>query len=87
MDKTGLDHKVSTFFKNYLVERKTKYLWNNFLSLSCSVDVGVRQGSALSPILSALYFSLIFHILEKCLKNPKIPILIISFVDDGLFIS
>jgi len=80
IDKAGLNCKVSTFFKNYLVGRKTKYLWNNFLSLSCSVDVGIRQGSA-------LYLSPVFHILEKHLKNLRIPILIISFVDDSLFIS
>jgi len=46
----------------------------------------VGQGSALSPILSALYISLVFHILENCLKNLKIPIPILSFVDDSLFV-
>jgi len=30
---------------------------------------------------------LVFYIFEKRLKNLKIPISIISFVDDGLFIS
>jgi len=40
----------------------------------------------LSPILLVLYLSLLFYILEKYLKNFKIPIFIISFVDDGLFI-
>jgi len=39
------------------------------------------------PILSALYLSLIFYFLEKHLKILKIPISIISFVDDGLFVS
>ena len=65
LDKTGLDQKVLAFFKNYLVGRKTKYFWNRFLFLFCNIYVGVGQGSALSPILSAFYFSLIFHILEK----------------------
>jgi len=65
LDKAGLNQKVSAFFKNYLVSRKTKYLWNGFLSPFCNVDVSVRQGSASSPILSALYLSPIFHILEK----------------------
>jgi len=87
MDKAGLDCKVSTFFKDYLVGRKRKYLWNNFLSHFCSVNVGVGQGSALSPILSAFYLSPIFHIFEKHLKILKIPISIIFFIDDGLFIS
>jgi len=87
LNKAELNQKVLTFFKNYLVGRKTKYLWNGFLSHFCNVDVSVGQGSALFPILSALYLSSIFHILEKQLKILKIPISIISFVNDGLFIS
>jgi len=64
-----------------------KYCWNNFSSHLFNVDIGVEQGLALSPILSALYISLVFHILENCLKNLKIPISILSFVNDGLFIA
>jgi len=71
---------------NYLVKRKTSYLWNNLSSPNFEVNVGVGQGSALSPILSALYLSLFLHILEKHLKNLKIPISILLFVDDGLII-
>ena len=41
----------------------------------------------LSPILSALYLSPFIYILENQLKNLKIPISIISFMDNGLFIS
>ena len=51
------------------------------------VNVGVGQGSVLSPILSILYLSLLLYILENQLKNLKIPISILSFVDDGLFIG
>ena len=78
LDKVGLNHKILTFFKNYLVGRKTKYLWNNFISPSFNVNIGVRQGSALSPILSALYLSPVFLSLENCLKILKISISIIS---------
>ena len=85
--KAEFNHKVSNFFQNYLIKRKTKYLWNNFSSPFCNVDVGVGQRLALSSILSALYFSSLFYILEKWLKNIKIPISILSFVDNGLFIS
>jgi len=46
----------------------------------------VGQGSALFPILSALYISLVFHILKNCLKNLKIPVLVLSFIDNGLFV-
>ena len=51
------------------------------------VNVGVGQGSALSPILSSLYLSPFLYILENQLKNLKIPVSILSFVDDGLIIA
>ena len=46
----------------------------------------MEQGSVLSPILSTLYISPVFHILEKHLKNLNISAFILSFVNDGLFI-
>ena len=85
--KAGLDTRVIRFFSNYLIERKTNYLWNNFSSPFFNINIGVGQGSTLSPILSALYLSSFLYILEKCLKNLKIFVSIISFVDNGLFIS
>jgi len=87
LDKAGLNQKISNFFKNYLVERKTNYCWNNFVSPSSNINVGVGQGSALLTILSALYLSPVFHSLEKHLKILKISISIISFVNDRLSIS
>ena len=51
------------------------------------INVRVGQGSALFPILSTLYLFLLLYILENQLKNLKIPISILSFVDDGLFIA
>ena len=87
MRKVGFDNHVVSFFSNYLVDRKTNYFWNNFMSSVFNINVGVGQGSALSPILSALYLLPFIYILENCLKNLKIPISIISFVDNSLFIS
>jgi len=46
----------------------------------------MSQGLALSLILSALYFSLFLHILEKHSKNLDLKISILSFVNDGLLI-
>ena len=86
LEKTGLDPKVVSFFSNYLTQRSTKYLWNNFLSPPFEVNVGVGQGSVLSPILSSLYLSPLLFILENRFKNLNILISILSFVDDGLFI-
>ena len=86
LEKVGLSPKVTNFFANYLVQRSTKYLWNDLSSPSFEVNVGVGQGSALSPILSTLYLSPLIYIIEKRFKNLKLPTSILSFVDDGLFI-
>ena len=87
LDKASFNSKVSTFFQNYLVDRKTKYLWNNFSSPFFNVDIGIGQGSALLPILSALYLFPIFYIFKKRLKILKIPISTLSFIDNGLLIA
>ena len=86
LEKAGFDPKVVSFFSNYLTQRCMKYLWNNFLSPLFEVNIGVGQGSALSPILSLLYLSPLLFILENRLKILNIPISILLFVDDGLFI-
>ena len=62
-------------------------MWNDFSFPSFNVNVGVGQGSTLSPILSFLYHSLFLYILENRLKNLRIPISILSFVNDGLIIA
>jgi len=87
LEKVGLESKVSSFFGNYLVKRKTNYIWNDLHSPVFKVNIGVGQRSALSPILSALYLTPFLYILEKCLKNLKIPISILLFVDDDLIIA
>jgi len=66
LGKADFDLKVVKFFAYYLVNRKTSYFWNNFSSCLFDVNEGVDQGSALSPILSALY---IFHHFSIFLKN------------------
>ena len=87
LEKAGLNFKVTSFFVDFLVQRKTNYLWNEFSSPTHEVNVGVGQESALSPILSTLYLSPLLYILEKHLKTLNISVSLISFVDDGLFIS
>jgi len=78
---------VVNFFTDHLVGRRTSYTWNNLSSPIFEMNIGVGQESALSLVLSALYLFPFLYILEKHLKNLNIPISIIFFVDDGLFIS
>jgi len=87
LDKAGFSPQVARFFSNYLVNRKTSYYWNNFSSHSFDINIGVGQGSALSPILSTLYLSLFFHIFEKYIRNLDLKFFTLSFVDDGLLIT
>ena len=86
LKKAGFDNYIINFFAKYLISRKTNYFWNNFTSSMFDVNFGVGQGSALSPILSALYLLPFLYIIENHLKNLKILISIIYFVDDRLFI-
>ena len=86
LEKAGLNHKVTNFFANYLIQRSMKYLWNNLSFPMFDVNVRVSQGSMLSPVLSTLYLSPFLYILENRFKNLKIPTSILSFIDDGLFI-
>ena len=65
LDKAGFNLRISSLFSNYLIDRRTQYIWNNFISSSFRVDVGVEQDSTLSPILFAFYIALIFYIFEK----------------------
>ena len=76
-----------SFFQDYLVGRKTSYYWNNFSSSSFHIDIRVGQRSALLPVLSALYLSPLFYIFENQIKNLNIPVSILSFVDNRLFIA
>jgi len=59
----------------------------HFFFLKANVSVG--QESTLSQILSILYITPIFHIFGKRLKNllSPIPVFILSFIDNGIFIS
>ena len=87
LKKAGFNPQVISFFADYLVRRKTNYVWNNLSSPMYEVNVGVGQESALSPILSALYLSPFLYILENCLKILNIPVSLISFVNNGLIIA
>ena len=83
----GFANCIVDFFSDYLVSRSTQYSWNSFLSGACDTDVGMGQGSALSPILSALYIAPLICIFEHRAQALNLSTCILSFVDDGLLIS
>jgi hypothetical protein len=78
-----LDH-VWNFFSSYLVGRETSYCWNSFSLPMMRADVGVGQGSALSPVLSALYFSAVMRVFVQRASHLACDLL--SYVDDGTII-
>jgi len=69
LEKAGPEPRVSSFFVNYLVKRKTNYVWNDLMSPDFEVNIGVDQESALSPILSVLYLTPFLYILGKHFKT------------------
>jgi len=89
LKKAELDTNIREFFNSYHLGRSIFYLWNSFSSPIFNTNVRVDQGSALSLILSAIYFLPIIKTFKKRIKNLKenIPADILSFVDDGLLIS
>jgi len=87
LTKASFDNRISQFFFNYLVNKHTQYVWNHFTSPVFNIDVGVGQDFALSLILSALYVASLFHIFQKRIINFSIPVSLLSFIDDSLFVS
>ena len=84
--KQGFPPLVVNFFASYLVGRSTVYTWNNFKSDPRQADVGVGQGSALSPVLSALYVAPIMKLYEQEARQAGLDSTLISYVDDGTVI-
>ena len=82
LDQMGFADSVIKFFSNYFVGRFTRFLWNAKLSDPFSCDMGVGQGSALSPILSSIYLSLAMWAFHTERPDTQLT----SYVDDGMII-
>jgi hypothetical protein len=80
----GFPEHVWKFFASYLIRRGMRYLWNLFSSDRRSANVGVGQGSALSPVLSALYLAPVIKLFESQAAHLNCDVL--SYVDDGTLI-
>jgi hypothetical protein len=82
LDKQGFVPEVVMFSRSYLVDQFTCYAWDDELSLEFPSSVGVGQGSALSPILSALCLA---PLLKEFEHRVRMAVLI-SYVNDGTII-
>ena len=78
----GFATQVCDFFADYLVGRSMQYAWEGELSPQFETSVGVGQGSALSPILSALYLAPVLW--QAALEALEAALM--SYVDDGTII-
>ncbi|KAF8632928.1 hypothetical protein AX17_004695 [Amanita inopinata Kibby_2008] len=77
----GFSLKIVNFFRSFFQNRHTMYAWGSFKSPLFSCSHGVPQGDCLSPILTAIFISVLFHIIETRFGTTNK--LLISFVDDG----
>ena len=59
--KQGFHSSLCAFMVNYLLNRKTQFLFNNKLTPTFDFSTGVGQDSSLSPILSGLYIAPAIH--------------------------
>jgi hypothetical protein len=82
--RSGFPEKVIRFFSSYLVNRETSYHWGKFSSPKMNADMGMGQGSALSPVESALYFAPVLAIFNQ--QAAHLDVTVLSYVDDGTLI-
>jgi retron-type reverse transcriptase len=85
ISRLGFPVEMGPSFRSYLVGRRTTYRWDAFTSDPFAVDVGVGQGSALSPVLSALYLTLITRLFHASDIGQRVGLM--SYVDDGTIIA
>jgi hypothetical protein len=85
ISRLGFPRVVVDFFRSYLIGRRTTYQWNAFQSGKYLSDVGVGQGSALSPVESVLYLTLIMRLFHASQIGKKVGLM--SYVDDGMIIA
>jgi hypothetical protein len=85
ISQLGFPVEMGPFFRSYLVGRHTTYHWDAFTSDPFVADVGVGQGSALSPVLSVLYLMLITRLFHASEVGQRVSLM--SYVDDGTIIA
>ena len=86
MRKMGFPPELVTFFESYLQGRRTRFVWGPEESEWFPSSVGVGQGSAASPILSALMVAPVLFLFDEAAVREGIDVTALSYVDDGLLV-
>ena len=85
----GFDPAYQAFFRSYLADRSTRFVWGSRTSdrTFAAPGVGAGQGSALSPILTNIYISPALHVVCPIATDspPRAPLTF--YVDDGLIVG
>ncbi|KAF8646075.1 hypothetical protein AX16_007407 [Volvariella volvacea WC 439] len=85
LKKQGFNHKYTSLFESYFQGRSTTYRLGEYKSESFPIEVGLGQGSAISPTLSALYVAPGLKTLTDEVGDDEDSLQI--FVDDGVWSS
>ena len=85
IQKAGFPPVLGEFFRSYLTGRKTMYKWDDSVSGLCAADIGVSQGSGLSPVLSGLYIGPVMQLFSFEPISKEVQLL--SYVDDGTILT
>ena len=86
LKRLGFSPILVNLIKSYFSDRVTAYKWDNAVSKSYNFSLGTPQGDCLSPILSALYLSVIIRrVFPETM--PPATTRCLFFVDDGMIIT
>jgi len=85
IQKAGFPPVLGNFFRSYLTGRKTMYKWDDSVSGLFAADIGVGQGSGLSPVLSGLYIGPVMKLFSFEPISKEVQLL--SYVDDGTILT
>ena len=65
LDKARFNSKISTFFSNYLINKKTQYIWRNFVSSTFRADMDIVGNTKIKLYL--IFFSFLFLFFQSIL--------------------
>jgi len=85
IQKAGFPLVLGNFFCSYLTGHKTMYKWDDSVSGLFAADIGVGQGSGLSPVLLGLYIGPVLKLFSFEPISKEVQLL--SYVDDGTVLT